>query len=127
MKKACAYCGRIHEKNFVCPKKPKKKYYSRDKEEASVKFRSARRWRKRAIEIKERDGWRCVVCASGRYPIEGVRELNGENLEVHHIIKLRDDIDKGLEEDNLITLCQVHHRMADKGEISADELRELIK
>ena len=127
MKKACVYCGRIHEKGYICPKKPEKRYSFKDREEKSVKFRSGRKWRKRALEIKERDGFCCVVCKSGLYPIPGVRELNSVSLEVHHITKLRDNIDMGLEEDNLITLCQIHHRMADKGEIPADVLRELIK
>lgn len=56
---------------------------------------------------------------------EGI--INYRDLEVHHIIKLKDDITKGLEEDNLITLCHSCHRMADDGRISEEELRELVR
>lgn len=103
-----------------------KKYGYKDRDEQSVKFRRKSAWKKKAIEIKERDKWCCQVCKSGKYPI-GTRELNYRNLEVHHIEKLRDNIYAGLEDDNLITLCQVHHRMADKGEIPAAELKKLIE
>ncbi len=126
MLKACSYCGKIHNTNYDCPQKPKRKYGYKDKEERSVIFRRKNAWRKKAIEIKERDNWCCQVCKSGAYPI-GTREINYKNLEVHHITKLREDLDMGLDDDNLITLCQVHHRMADKGEIPKKVLKELIK
>lgn len=125
MKKACSYCGRIHDKGYVCPKKPQRIYKDRDRGEDAAAFRRTNAWRKMAIEIKERDHWHCKVCASGLYPI-GTREINYKNLEVHHIVKLSKDIDKGLDEDNLITLCAVHHRMADRGEIPAEVLKRLI-
>lgn len=125
MLKACTYCGKIHPKEYICPKKPKRKYGYKDREESSVKFRAKNAWRKKAIEIKERDNYCCQVCKAGLYDI-GERRLNYKNLEVHHITKLREDLDVGLDDENLITLCQVHHRMADKGEIPKEVLKGLI-
>ncbi len=128
MKKACVYCGRIHEKGYICPRKPKKEYQYRDRDrgEKSRAFRRTQAWKDKAIEIKERDGWHCAVCESGKYDI-GTRKINYRDLEVHHIVKLKDDIEKGLEDENLITLCKEHHRMADKGEIPKKFLTELAK
>lgn len=125
MFKSCSYCGKIHPKGYECGKKPKRNY-GKDRDEKSVKFRRKNKWKKKAVEIKERDNWCCQVCISGKYPI-GTREINCEGLEVHHIEKLRDNIDMGLDDDNLITLCKVHHRMADKGEIPASVLKKLIR
>ena len=125
MKKSCAYCGRIHEKNYICPKKPVRKHTYNDRDEESAAFRRTNAWKKKAVEIKERDHYCCVICRSGLYPI-GTKEINYKNLEVHRIVKLSQDIDKGLEDDNLITLCAVHHRMADKSEIPERVLKELI-
>jgi 5-methylcytosine-specific restriction endonuclease McrA len=37
-----------------------------------------------------------------------------DNIEVNHIIPINEDIDKALDDDNLICLCSHHHKMADK-------------
>lgn len=126
MLKSCAYCGKIHPKGYVCPKKPKRKYGYKDRDRNSVKFRAKNAWKEKAVEIKERDNWCCVVCRAGIYDIGGSR-INYKNLEVHHIEKLIENIDLGLVDDNLITLCAVHHRMADNGKIPKKVLKSLIK
>lgn len=127
MLKSCSYCGKIHPKGYVCPSKPKKKYnkkYSyKDRDEESVKFRRKNKWKIKAEKIKERDQWCCLVCLAELY---GDKKITYRNLEVHHIEKLRDNIDLGLENNNLITLCPTHHRMADKGEIPKSTLKQLI-
>ena len=66
------------------------------------------------------------MCKAGLYDI-GKGRINYKNLEVHHIEKLVENIDLGLENDNLITLCAVHHRMADSGKIPKKVLKSLIK
>ena len=45
---------------------------------------------------------------------------------MHHIISLEEDYNKRLDSDNLITLCRYHHELAEKGEISREELQEII-
>lgn len=126
MLKACVYCGKIHPKGYICPKKPERKRGYKDRNESSVAFRKKNAWKKKAVDIKERDHWCCQVCKAGLYPI-GTRALNYKGLEVHHIEKLKDNIDLGLDDDNLITLCGVHHRMADKGEIPKEVLKEIVR
>jgi hypothetical protein len=62
----------------------------------------------------------CAICLEeGRY--------NYDNLEVHHITKLKDDADGLLDNYNLICLCKQHHELADAGKIDAEHLRELAK
>ncbi len=62
----------------------------------------------------------CEVCKA-----QGVYNYN--DLEVHHIEKLKDNPDGLLNDDNLICLCVYHHKQADAGELNADYLRELVK
>lgn len=70
--------------------------------------------------IREDSQYLCEVCRSyGVY--------NYDNLEVHHIIKIKDDPNRLLDRDNLICLCQKHHKLADSGEIEKSYLRELVK
>lgn len=46
---------------------------------------------------------------------------------MHHITKLEDDESKAFDELNLITLCSVHHEMAEAGQIDASILRAIAK
>ena len=50
-----------------------------------------------------------------------------EGIEVHHIVKVRDDKEKLLDNLNLICLCQEHHKLADAGKLDADYLKDLAK
>lgn len=70
--------------------------------------------------IREDSQYLCGVCRA-----EGV--YNYDNLEVHHITKIKEDPGRLLDRDNLICLCAKHHKMADNGEISEDYLRKLVE
>lgn len=121
MLKACQYCGRIHDKKFDCGKKPKARKARTEKN----RFRSTIDWQRKAEEIKERDHFICQACL--REMKGTVKRLTYENLEVHHAIPLREDFDKRLDNDNLICLCCMHHKMADRGELSYKEIEEMIR
>lgn len=117
MKRSCRYCGRTHGKDEICPKKPKQ-FKKRGEEE---RFRSSAQWQKKRKTILERDKYMCRICAE-----MGI--INSKNIEVHHIIPLRIDFSGRLEDDNLISLCSIpHHEQAERGDISAEHLRELTK
>lgn len=122
MKISCMYCGKIHEKKFDCGRKPKKTY---GKRKESDRFRWQQSWKKKREEIKERDNYLCQVCLDGLYPIKD-RVFNCENLEVHHIEKIKDRPDLALDNSNLITLDEYHHEMAEKGMISKEYLKKLV-
>lgn len=40
-----------------------------------------------------------------------------DNIEVNHIVPINEDISRALDNDNLISLCSFHHKMADSGRI----------
>ena len=70
-------------------------------------------------EIKKRDNYLCQVCLKhGRFIYQDV--------QVHHIIPINKDYDKRLDSNNLITLCTLHHKDAERGIISVEELHSLI-
>ena len=62
---------------------------------------SSRQWKKRRMEVLERDGWRCVLC--GWEPPGGANPLRGKRLEIDHIQALKDGGANDLA--NLRTLC----------------------
>lgn len=126
MKKACKYCGKIHERDFVCEKKPIRIYkgYTKKRESREEIFRSSYEWKKKRTYILKRDKYLCQACLHGLHGTS-IR-LTTSGLSVHHIVPLKVDFDLRLDDDNLITLCQTHHELAEKGRITADTLKEII-
>lgn len=117
MLKACIYCGRIHEKGFVCLKKPK--VQSKYEKQIDI-FRGSVKWKNKREHIYRRDMYLCRVCLDN-----GV--YCSDNLSVHHITPLASDFSRRLDDDNLITLCGYHHEAAEKGDIPAEYLRTLAE
>ena len=116
MLKVCARCGKLHDINSKCYKGAIKQ----NKQDCISKFRRTNQWRTKATQIKERDNYLCQECKS-----KGIYTYNF--LEVHHIVKLKDDFDKRLDDNNLITLCCECHKKADKGKLSQKHLKSLLK
>lgn len=113
MRKSCVYCGGIHPQGYVCPYKPK----NRKGRSKADKFRCTAAWQKKRAYIAARDRHLCRIClANGIY---------SHDIQVHHITPLAEDYDKRLDDDNLISLCPLHHEQAECGLISADLLRKL--
>ena len=113
---ACSRCGKIHPKGYVCH--VDKKHYKYSYKESRLRSKSA--WTEKSKQIREDANYLCEVCKD-----KGI--YNYRNVEVHHILKLRDRPDLLLDNYNLICLCKDCHRLADAGIISVDYLQELAK
>lgn len=114
MWKTCARCGKIHKLGESC--KRFRVYEGGDERKA----RSSFAWKLKSQEIREKANYLCEVCrAEGKF--------NYENLEVHHIVKLKENIQGLLDNANLICLCTTHHKQADDGLLKADFLRGLAE
>lgn len=126
MKKACKYCGRIHESGYVCRKKPSiqnRRYKTGERQEDA--FRWSYAWKTKREDIKKRDRYLCRACLEG---LPGtVRRLNQDDLSVHHIISLEEDYSLRLDDENLVTLCRYHHGEAEQGRLAAETLLKIVK
>lgn len=121
MYKSCSRCGKIHDINYVCTKnKPKINWSKYNKNNEEYKLRNTYQWHSKAEEIKKRALYLCEVCKD-----KGIYNYN--NLEIHHIVKLRNDSSKLLDNYNLVCLCVYHHKLADKNKIDKDYLLRLAK
>ena len=120
MLKSCKYCGRVHDSNYDCGKKPQRK----KKMTYIDRFRYSRRWAEKREQIRQRDSNLCQICIRGLYGTD--RRYNYENLSVHHAIPLEIDYEKRLDDDNLLTLCGMHHGMAEEGQIPYEIIRRVI-
>lgn len=118
MYKACSRCGQIHSTKYKCnhnkPKWDNSKYGTAEER----KLRNTAAWAKKSQEIREQAQYLCEVCRD-----KGIYNYN--ELEVHHITKLREDKTGLLDDNNLVCLCVFHHRQADRGEISKEYLTKL--
>lgn len=122
MRKSCTYCGRIHDVMYKCPQSKNKKY--KKKEYDYDKYRNTVEWQRKREEIKERDLHLCQVCVRGLFDY-GARRYNSSNVSVHHIISLKKNYELRNVNTNLITLCDCHHKMADRGEIPIEMLKNI--
>ena len=128
MLKTCPTCGGLHEINEVCPVQLKHRAeYLRNinrklkrNSEADI-FRNSRKWKRKRKQILSRDIFMCRVCFLLNH------NITTENLSVHHIESLNNNFKKRLDDSNLISLCRYHHEMAEKGAISVDTLKKIIK
>ena len=84
------------------------------------KLRSLNKWTEKSKEIRDSAHYLCEVCKD-----EGTLTYN--NLEVHHIEKLTDSPDLLLDNNNLICLCQFHHKEADDGSLDKRYLKRLAR
>ena len=117
MYKSCSRCGKMHPASYICTaNKPKRDYG--DAEER--KLRSTNKWTEKSREIRERANHLCEVCRDQNI-------YNYKNMEVHHITKIKDDRGGLLDNENLICLCQEHHKQADRGEIDTSYLLKLAR
>lgn len=120
--KTCTYCHKIHDSKKKCTAKrgyyrEKNSRYEKDKD--YIKFIKSKKWHDKSQEIKRLDCYRCLVCQS-------LGLISPTYLEVHHIIKYRNNASLRLDNNNLITLCVNHHKQADSNKIQASELYSLI-
>ena len=113
---SCSRCGKIHPKGYAC--RVEKKRYKYSYKESRMRSKSA--WTEKSKQIREDANYLCEVCKD-----KGI--YNYRNVEVHHILKLRDRPDLLLDNYNLVCLCKDCHRLADAGIISVDYLQELAK
>lgn len=112
MLRSCAVCGGIHEEDKMC-----KRTYKKDSK--AYCFRNSNKWILKREQIKKRDKYLCQVCL--KY---GIYTYN--NLQVHHIVPININYSKRLDSDNLITLCSIHHKDAERCIIKPEELYDLI-
>jgi 5-methylcytosine-specific restriction endonuclease McrA len=115
MLRSCSKCGRIHDINFKCNgggRLPKTN-------EQALRRRTS--WTNKSRDIRERSKYLCAVC------LDQGNARADDDIEVHHIRKLRDYPEGLLEDENLIALCTFHHKQADNNELDTDYLRELAK
>jgi len=108
---------RIHDSKFDCGKKPKRQKPIND----INKFRWSRRWREKALQIKERDKYLCQLAIRENPP-----RYIYTDLEVHHAVPIEEDWDKRLDDDNLITLSEEYHEKAERGEIPREVILNII-
>ena len=111
MYKSCSRCGKIHASNYTCNKG---RIYIPNNE------RNTHSWHKKAEEIKRKSNYLCELCKQEhRYTYE--------NLEVHHIDKIKDKPERLLDDYNLICLCERHHTEVENDINMKEHLFELAR
>ena len=129
MLKSCKYCGRVHDNQYICQQKEaniRERQSRRSRENKKIyDFPRSQKWTDKSISIRARDQYCCQVCIRKLYGAERLYET--EDISVHHIRPLSEAWEDRLDDYNLISLCRMHHEMADKGEIGQRELLKIAE
>lgn len=118
MQVSCKWCGRIHPRGYVCPRRP-----ARTKRgTAQTAVRNTYKWQKTRDEVYKRDHQLCRLClAEGR--------ITTRNLQAHHIIPLEESTATAYDMEWIITLCSGGmdscHERAERGDVSRELLHRL--
>ena len=115
MLKACSRCGKVHDYNYTCTVGKERKFANTPES----RLRSRASWQRKRETVKEAAYNLCEVCRD-----QGI--YNYTSLEIHHIVKLKQDPNGLLNDNNLICLCSYHHKLADAGELTTDYLYKLV-
>lgn len=124
MLKSCKYCGRIHDSKFNCGKKIRHTKADYSRRTKADYFRHTQAWTNKALEIKQRDNYLCQICIRRLY--NTLQQYNYDRLSVHHAIPINTDWEKRLDNDNLITSCEMHHKMMEDGIIPYEVVKTII-
>ena len=117
MFKVCSRCQKVHPFNQPCSCA---KYKKNIKDGNERKLRRTNAWKEKSLQIREQADNLCEVCRDkGRFIYN--------NLEVHHIHKIKDAPERYLDDENLICLCGSCHKDADKGLLKIDYLERLAQ
>lgn len=122
MLRSCKYCGKIHDTKYDCGRRP---VYKKNVGGKSYFFRRSESWSKKSVEIRERDGYLCQICIRKLHGT--IRQYNYDTLSVHHIIPVNEEYDRRLDNENLLTVCRMHHEMCEKGLISRKEQLDIAR
>ena len=117
----CKNCG-VVRRGHTCPYQ-KRKEQPTDRQ--SDRFRKTKAWTDKSIEIRQRDRYLCQVCFRELY--NTISAITFKGVDVHHITPIAEDYSKRLDNDNLISLCRYHHKMADDGLIPREVLYGIVK
>lgn len=119
--KSCSYCGGIHQRGETCVNKPIKQ----KKISYVDKFRKTKLWQSKREEVCKRDNYLCQVCIRELHNTQ--TKYNFNNLQVHHIDPIVNNWNRRLDSTNLISVCPYHHKLAEDGRISKEELWAIVK
>src|SRR5690606_265195 len=113
---------RIHRRGEQCPSKPNVR---RKRDSKADRFRNTNAWKKKRNYIKQRDNYLCQVCIRKLY--NTYKQYNYDDLQAHHIVPIEEDYNLRLENTNLISLCRMHHELAESNQIPRDELIKIAE
>lgn len=103
------YCNE-HLNNYKEIKRLKRyehdKKYNAKRDPEIQKFYNSKAWRSKREYILVRDNYTCQECLKHNKTIKAA-------VEVHHIIKVKDNINLALDNNNLISLCTRCHKKLD--------------
>lgn len=124
----CGNCGREIEQGSKCicgiDKERYKRYnkYVRWNKDNVLysRFYSSAEWIRLSKYIRSKYNNMCLMCLleEGKINVADV---------THHIIPIRKDFGKRLQEDNLITLCHNHHNRIDHKHITEEYIKHMME
>ncbi len=100
------YCNEHKNQEVEDIRRWRKDYDYRHKDDKHKKFYKSKEWKRLREYILKRDNYMCAECIK----VDKVTTCN----TVHHLVEIREDFSKALDESNLVTICHDCHNKIHK-------------
>ena len=120
----CKHCLKVHDREHECDAKKKHRRMKQQARRNDNRYKvyndcyNTSRWKKVREQVLKDSNYMCEVCME-------LGKLNHEDIQVHHVEKVKNNVEKMYDIDNLIVVCREHHNIIE--EMTADEIINYVE
>ncbi len=117
----CKHCMKIHDREYECDAKKKHRRMKQQARRNDSRYKvyndcyNTTKWKKVREQVLKEANYMCEVCKE-------FGKFNYTDIQVHHVEKVKDNVDRMYDIDNLIVVCREHHNIIE--DMTSKELIE---
>ncbi|MDB8794283.1 HNH endonuclease signature motif containing protein [Romboutsia sp. 1001216sp1] len=120
----CKHCMKIHDREYECGSKKKHRRMKQQARRNDNRYKvyndcyNTSRWKKVREQVLKDANYMCEVCME-------LGKINYTDIQVHHVEKVKNNVERMYDIDNLIVVCREHHNIIEN--MTADEIINYVE